>query len=85
MATNDYVQNQVYVTGGVGDKKYYNDAWVLDTSTCSWTMLDICGQQPQGRFSHTAIVMDSDIAIYGGLVPSHLPLLYYILFHSMLT
>ena len=57
---------QVYVIGGVGDKHYYNDVWVLDVSTCSWTQLDIGGQQPQGRFSHTAIVMDLDIAIYGG-------------------
>lgn len=57
---------QVYVIGGVGDKHYYNDVWVLDVSTCSWTQLDIRGQQPQGRFSHTAVVTDSDIAVYGG-------------------
>lgn len=57
---------QVYILGGVGDRQYYNDAWVLDLCTCSWTQLDTCGQQPQGRFSHTAVVADSDIAIYGG-------------------
>lgn len=57
---------QVYVIGGVGDKQYYSDVWVLDLLTCYWTQLDICGQQPHGRFSHSAVVADSDIVIYGG-------------------
>ena len=57
---------QVYVIGGVGDKQYYNDVWILDITTCSWSQLEICGQQPQGRFSHTAVVNETDIAIYGG-------------------
>lgn len=73
--TDDDYTKQVYVVGGVGDKKYYNDTWVLDTTISSWSKLEICGQPPQGRFSHTAIVTDSDIAIYGGLVPSSLTLI----------
>lgn len=63
---------QVYIIGGVGDKRYYNDIWVFDICTCSWAQLDFRGQPPQGRFSHTAVVADMDIAIYGGLVGSHL-------------
>ncbi|GFS30706.1 hypothetical protein Acr_00g0013470 [Actinidia rufa] len=58
--------SRVYVIGGVGDKQYYNDVWVLDVNTALWTQLEIRGQQPQGRFSHTAIVTGTDIAIYGG-------------------
>ena len=57
---------KVFIIGGVGDKHYYNDVWVLDVSACCWDQLDICGQQPQGRFSHTAVFTASDIAIYGG-------------------
>lgn len=57
---------QVYVIGGVGDKQYYSDVWVLDVGICSWVQLEIRGQQPQGRFSHTAVVTNNDIAIYGG-------------------
>ncbi|OVA16794.1 Kelch repeat type 1 [Macleaya cordata] len=64
----------VYVIGGVGDKHYYNDVWILDVNTCSWTQLDIRGQQPQGRFSHTAVITDSDIAIYGGCGEDERPL-----------
>ncbi|CAN6581833.1 unnamed protein product [Malus baccata var. baccata] len=65
---------QVYVIGGVGDKHYYSDVWVLDVITCSWTQLETCGQQPQGRFSHTAVVTDSDIAVYGGCGEDERPL-----------
>uniref|UniRef100_A0A6N2KVS4 Uncharacterized protein n=1 Tax=Salix viminalis TaxID=40686 RepID=A0A6N2KVS4_SALVM len=68
------VFEQLYVIGGVGEKHYYIDVWVLDVSTCSWTQLDISGQQPQGRFSHTAVVTDSDIVIYGGCREDERPL-----------
>lgn len=60
--------------GGVGDKQYYNDVWLLDTITCLWSQLDIHGQQPQGRFSHTAIVTNSDIVIFGGCGEDERPL-----------
>ncbi|CAN1784467.1 RING finger protein B, partial [Linum perenne] len=65
---------QVLVIGGVGDKHYYNDVWMLETSSPSWTRLDVGGHQPQGRFSHTAVVTDSDIAIYGGCGEDERPL-----------
>nr|GEX27439.1 hypothetical protein [Tanacetum cinerariifolium] len=68
------IGTQVYVIGGVGDKQYYNDVWVLDTFSCSWIQLELRGQKPQGRFSHTAIVADSDIAIYGGCGEDERPL-----------
>jgi len=57
---------QVYIIGGVGDKRYYNDVWIFDICNFSWTQLDIHFQQPQGRFSHTAVAAGMDIAIYGG-------------------
>ncbi|KAF9593491.1 hypothetical protein IFM89_023603 [Coptis chinensis] len=66
--------SRVFIIGGVGDKLYYSDVWVLDVSACSWTLLSIMGQQPQGRFSHTAVVTDSDIAIYGGCGEEDRPL-----------
>lgn len=57
---------QIYIIGGVGDKHYYSEVWMLDTITCSWTQVEVGGQKPKGRFSHTAIVADSHIAIYRG-------------------
>uniref|UniRef100_A0A0D3EMX6 DCD domain-containing protein n=1 Tax=Oryza barthii TaxID=65489 RepID=A0A0D3EMX6_9ORYZ len=68
------VGSKVYVIGGVGDKQYYSDAWILDVANRSWTQLEICGQQPQGRFSHSAVVLNTDIAIYGGCGEDERPL-----------
>ncbi|KAK7284429.1 hypothetical protein RJT34_19175 [Clitoria ternatea] len=70
------IGTKVYIIGGVGDKRYYNDVWIFDMCTCSWTQLDLQlhGQQPQGRFSHTAVVADNDIAIYGGCGEDEHPL-----------
>lgn len=72
---------KVYIIGGVGDRAYYNDVWMLDTNTCSWTQLDVGGQQPQGRFSHSAVLADSDIAIYGGCGEDERPLDELIILH----
>ncbi|XP_060167305.1 uncharacterized protein LOC132598453 isoform X4 [Lycium barbarum] len=66
--------SKVYVIGGVGDKKYYNDVWVLDVINSSWTQLDVMGQKPQGRFSHTAAARNTDIVIYGGCGEDERPL-----------
>ncbi|CAM8979699.1 unnamed protein product [Rhodiola kirilowii] len=68
------VGSKVYVVGGVGDKCFYNDVWVLDVINFSWSQLEVHGQKPQGRFSHTAILTDSDIAIYGGCGEDERPL-----------
>ncbi|KAK4748790.1 hypothetical protein SAY87_015376 [Trapa incisa] len=68
------IGTKVYVIGGVGDKNYYSDVWVLDVKTSSWSRLDIRGHQPQGRFSHTAAVMGTGIAIYGGCGEDERPL-----------
>ena len=35
-------------------------------SACCWAQLDMCGRQPQGRFSHTTVFTELDIAIYRG-------------------
>lgn len=57
---------QVYIIGGVGDREYYNDVWMLDINCCTWIQLDVSGPEPQGRFSHTAVLAEGVITIYGG-------------------
>ncbi|KAL5135901.1 Rab9 effector protein with kelch motifs [Glycine soja] len=64
----------VYIIGGVGDKRYYNDVWIFDICNFTWTQLDIDFHQPQGRFSHTAVAAGMDIAIYGGCGEDERPL-----------
>ncbi|GAB2287276.1 hypothetical protein Dimus_021657 [Dionaea muscipula] len=72
---------KIYVIGGVGDKRYYSDVWAFNTNTSSWSMLEICGHPPQGRFSHTAIVTESDIAVYGGCGADERPLKELLVLH----
>lgn len=62
----EYPSMQVYILGGVGDKQYYSDIWVLDVITSSWDQLDLCSRKSQGQFSHTATVTNMGIAIFGG-------------------
>jgi hypothetical protein len=50
----------------VGDREYYNDVWMLDINGCTWIQLELSGPEPQGRFSHTAVLAEGVIAIYGG-------------------
>ncbi|XP_020572871.1 rab9 effector protein with kelch motifs-like isoform X2 [Phalaenopsis equestris] len=69
-----HIGRKVYIIGGVGDKQYYSDVWVLDVAACAWAQLEIRGQQPQGRFSHTVVVTNADIAIYGGCGEDERPL-----------
>ncbi|KAG6496067.1 hypothetical protein ZIOFF_043915 [Zingiber officinale] len=69
------IGTKAYIIGGVGDKQYYSDVWVLDTISSSWAQLDILGdQQPQGRFSHSAVDINADIAIFGGCGEDERPL-----------
>ncbi|KZV47414.1 tip elongation aberrant protein 1-like [Dorcoceras hygrometricum] len=64
----------IYVLGGVGDKQYYNDIWVLDVITSSWHQLDACFQKSQGRFSHTATITNLGIVLFGGCGEDERPL-----------
>eukprot|EP00249_Psilotum_nudum_P020940 c27907_g1_i1 orf=651-3365(+) len=75
------VGNKVYFIGGVGDRAYYNDVWILDVDACTWTKLFVAGPQPQGRFSHSAVLADSNIAIYGGCGEDEHPLDEIVILH----
>ncbi|CAL0316551.1 unnamed protein product [Lupinus luteus] len=58
------IRNKLFVYGGDCGDKYHGDVNMLDMETMTWSRIH--GQHPQGRFSHTAVVADKDIAIYGG-------------------
>ncbi|MBA0770150.1 hypothetical protein Gotri_018822 [Gossypium trilobum] len=57
---------KVFIVGRTRDKHYYNNIWVVNVSACCWVQLDICGQYPQYRFSHTVVFTKSKISIYKG-------------------
>ncbi|KAJ7527897.1 hypothetical protein O6H91_16G075100 [Diphasiastrum complanatum] len=68
------VGNKMYVFGGVGDRAYFNDVWMLDVATRTWSAIDVAGPEPQGRFSHVAAAADNKIAIFGGCGEDERPL-----------
>ncbi|KAJ7538156.1 hypothetical protein O6H91_11G036400 [Diphasiastrum complanatum] len=68
------LDNKMYIFGGVGDRAYYNDVWMLDVDSRVWTLLDVVGPNPQGRFSHVAVLAGNDIAVYGGCGEDEQPL-----------
>jgi len=39
---------QVYIVGGVGDRAYYNDVWILDIHCYTWIKLEVSGPEQQG-------------------------------------
>ena len=46
----------------------YNQISVLDIENMRWVdHIKVIGEQPKGRFAHTAVLMDSDMFIFGGI------------------
>lgn len=47
---------------------YYKDISVLDIEQMKWVdQIEVQGEQPTGRFAHTASLIGSDMFIFGGL------------------
>jgi len=52
--------------GGWGGRDYLNDTWSFDTSTRKWTELQCTGSIPSPRRSHTAVLVDDVMYVFGG-------------------
>ncbi|KAI0285814.1 hypothetical protein BGY98DRAFT_1130344, partial [Russula aff. rugulosa BPL654] len=46
---------------------FYNDTWSFDISTRKWTELQCTGSIPSPRGSHTAVLVDDVMYVFGGL------------------
>lgn len=62
------VGNNLYIFGGRNsDLKYFNDLWVFNLSTLSWSKCDTQGSPPSKRAAHSAFVVhDRFIYVFGG-------------------
>ena len=50
---------------------YYKDISVLDFEQMKWVdPIEVKGEQPIGRFAHTATIIASDMFIFGGIYNS---------------
>ena len=55
------------IFGGRHSQRILSNIYSLDFNTLSWSKIDPCGNSPQPRDSHSAIVYkENDMIIFGG-------------------
>ncbi|KAI0267197.1 hypothetical protein BGY98DRAFT_1102239 [Russula aff. rugulosa BPL654] len=60
-------EDRIIIFGGYGSgQDYYNDTWSFDISTRKWTELQCTGSIPSPRGSHSAVLVDDVMYVYGG-------------------
>ena len=52
--------------GGRGDPHDFNDTWSFNISTRKWTELQCTGPIPSARTTHTAVLIDDVMYVFGG-------------------
>eukprot|EP01096_Ripella_sp_DP13-Kostka_P015734 TRINITY_DN7460_c0_g1_i1.p1 TRINITY_DN7460_c0_g1~~TRINITY_DN7460_c0_g1_i1.p1 ORF type:complete len:327 (-),score=99.56 TRINITY_DN7460_c0_g1_i1:150-1094(-) len=57
---------KILVFGGGDGPNYFNDSWILDTTTMDWSNPKVGGQVPPPRRAHTATVVGSKLYVFGG-------------------
>ncbi|KAF9107680.1 hypothetical protein BGX29_005383 [Mortierella sp. GBA35] len=57
---------RLYVWGGGDGPQYFNELYMLDTDTLTWTNPQTTGTKPRRRRAHTACVYNNCIYIFGG-------------------
>src|SRR4051794_3088701 len=65
------VGSEIYLFGGHSyDKKTgwscYNDIFVFNVNTMTWSQASLAENPPLPRTSHTAVSFDSEVLIFGG-------------------
>ena len=58
--------NHMYIFGGYGGSKWYNDVRVLDTVTMTWQSRPVNGQAPRVRYAHASFMHADKMYIFGG-------------------
>ncbi|KAJ3034180.1 hypothetical protein HDV00_005399 [Rhizophlyctis rosea] len=61
------VGDKIFLFGGSDPTGEYDDVWVFDTTTNTWTNPMTTGEGPGGRSGHTATLVGKKLVIYGGL------------------
>ncbi|KAI0706123.1 hypothetical protein BC835DRAFT_1425968 [Cytidiella melzeri] len=52
--------------GGTDCQYHYNDTWIFDTNTCTWSELTCIGFIPSPREGHSAAIVNDVMYIFGG-------------------
>jgi Rab9 effector protein with kelch motifs len=66
--TANVIGKYIVVFGGTaGRLSFYNDVYVLDTEKMHWFKVDVQGEQPAPRCSHTSTWNGSKLIVFGGI------------------
>ncbi|KAF8929201.1 hypothetical protein BGZ47_001224 [Haplosporangium gracile] len=57
---------RLYVFGGGDGPQYFNELYMLDTDTLTWTNPQTTGKRPRRRRAHTTCVYNNCIYVFGG-------------------
>ena len=49
-----------------GDGEAVGDAWLLNTTTVTWTPLEAAGEAPSARFGHVGFARGTALFLHGG-------------------
>lgn len=59
-------KNKLFVIGGGDESRVYNDVFLLDTDTNTWSRPDMHGDLPCARWGHTVEAVGSRLILFGG-------------------
>ncbi|TFY62846.1 hypothetical protein EVJ58_g3607 [Rhodofomes roseus] len=59
-------ENKIFLFGGTDCQYHYNDTWVFDTITNTWSELTCIGFIPSPREGHAAALVDDVVYVFGG-------------------
>ena len=64
--TTCYQNDILYLFGGGGSYKIFDDLWCLDTKLWTWSKPKTSGDQPSARWGHSMTLIENKIYIFGG-------------------
>lgn len=63
-------EHRIVIFGGTDWRSHFNDTWIFDTSTKTWSSPYCIGSVPSPRESHAAVMVDDMMFIFGGRGPN---------------
>jgi N-acetylneuraminic acid mutarotase len=61
-------KDDIYIFGGLSQETTFNELWVFNISTSTWTLLETKGEIPLERAAHSLTLFnDSQMILFGGL------------------
>jgi Rab9 effector protein with kelch motifs len=57
---------KMYIFGGSNGTQYFNDLYILDLESTSWSKPEVSGPAPLPRMGHSSIIVGPNMLVFGG-------------------